>query len=200
MLKNFVGLVTGGASGLGKATVERLIREGARVTIVDLPSSKGQEIVQNLNNSEIQKCQFIPCDIRNEKEVQDALNATKDKFHKLDGIINCAGIAQSRMIYNFSKNTPQNLEDFKNCLTTNLVGTFNVIRLSVELMAQNDPDLDGQRGVIVNTASIAAFDGSCGQASYAAAMGGIVGMTLPIGEKHTVIFNFTKKKNFFFMK
>ena len=196
MLKNFVGLVTGGASGLGKATVERLIREGARVTIVDLPTSKGQEIVENLNSSseadEIQKCQFIPCDIRNENEVQEALNATKDTFQKLNGVINCAGIAHSRMIYNFNQNKPQNLKDFTNCLMTNVVGTFNVIRLSVELMSHNDPDPDGQRGVIVNTASIAAFDGSCGQAAYAAAMGGIVGMTLPIGEIYSIKLNFTQ--------
>ena len=194
MLKNFVGLVTGGASGLGKATVERLIREGARVTIVDLPTSNGQEIVKNLNSSSdsgaaIQKCQFIPCDIRNEYEVQEALNATKDTFQKLNGVINCAGIAHSRMIYNFNQNKPQNLKDFTNCLMTNVVGTFNVIRLSVELMSQNDPDLDGQRGVIVNTASIAAFDGSCGQAAYAAAMGGIVGMTLPIGKIYSILLN-----------
>ena len=142
MLKSFVGLVTGGASGLGKATVERLIREGARVTIVDLPSSKGQEIVENLNSSEdFQKCQFIPCDIRNENEVQDALNATKDKFQKLNGVINCAGIAHSRMIYNFNQNKPQNLKDFQNCLMTNVVGTFNVIRLrflnQVNLFSRN---------------------------------------------------------------
>lgn len=177
MLKNTVALVTGGASGLGKACVERLVREGARVTLADLPNSKGQEIAKNLGETQ---CQFVPCDITKESDVQEALSATKDKFHRLDTSINCAGIGVAFKTYNFNKEKPHSLDDFTRVQMVNVVGTFNVIRLSVGLIGQNDPDMDGYRGVVINTASIAAYDGQMGQAAYSASKGAIVGMTLPI--------------------
>lgn len=177
MLKNIVGLVTGGASGLGKATVERLIREGAKVTIVDLPSSKGHDLAKELGED---RCLFAPADITKEKDVSDALAATRNKFRKLDTAINCAGIGVAFKTYNFNKNRPHELDDFLRVQMVNVVGTFNVIRLSAGLIGENEPDLDAQRGVIINTASIAAFDGQMGQAAYSASKGAIVGMTLPI--------------------
>ena len=177
MLKNVVGLVTGGASGLGKATVERLVREGARVTLADLPSSKGHEVAKALGED---NCLFVPCDITKEKDVKEALNATKDRFHKLDTAISCAGIGVAFKTYNFNKDKPHSLEDFTRVQMVNVVGTFNVIRLSVELIGRNEPDMDGYRGVVINTASIAAYDGQMGQAAYSASKGAIVGMTLPI--------------------
>ncbi len=177
MLKNVVGLVTGGASGLGRATVERFIREGARVTMVDLPTSKGAEVVKEIGSDRLI---FVPADITKEQDVLNALDETKAKFQKLDAAVNCAGIGVAFKTYNFNKNKPHLLEDFSKVQMVNVVGTFNVIRLSVGLIGANEADIDGQRGVIINTASIAAYDGQMGQAAYSASKGAIVGMTLPI--------------------
>ncbi|XP_023326912.1 3-hydroxyacyl-CoA dehydrogenase type-2 [Eurytemora carolleeae] len=176
MLKNVVGLVTGGASGLGKATVERFIREGARVTLCDLPSSQGPEVAKSLGEN----CLFAPVDVTKPEDVESALALTKGTFGRLDATINCAGIGVAFKVYNFNKNKPHDLNDFIKVQMVNTVGTFNVIRLSVGLMGQNQPDDDNQRGVIVNTASVAAFDGQMGQAAYSASKGAIVGMTLPL--------------------
>jgi len=176
MLKNVVGLVTGGASGLGKATVERIVREGGRVTLCDLPSSAGGELAHSLGDS----CVFAPTDITKVSDVEEALALTKKSFGRLDATVNCAGIGVAFKTYNFNKNLPHSLDDFAKVLTVNTVGTFNVIRLSAGLMGQNEPDSDNQRGVIINTASVAAFDGQMGQAAYSASKGAIVGMTLPI--------------------
>ncbi len=176
MLKNVVGLVTGGASGLGKATVERIVREGGRVTLCDLPSSAGADLAKALGSN----CVFAPTDITKVSDVEEALALTKKSFGRLDAAVNCAGIGVAFKTYNFNKNLPHNLDDFAKVLTVNTVGTFNVIRLSAGLMGQNEPDADNQRGVIINTASVAAFDGQMGQAAYSASKGAIVGMTLPI--------------------
>lgn len=115
-----------------------------------------------------------------EKDVAAALALTKEKFSKLDVVVNAAGIAVAHKTYNFNKQLPHALEDFAKVLTVNTVGTFNVIRLSVGLMGENRPNADGQRGVVVNTASVAAYDGQMGQAAYSASKGAIVGMTLPL--------------------
>jgi len=176
MLKNVVGLVTGGASGLGKATVERFVREGAKVTLVDLPTSEGKQVAENLGKN----CIFAPCDITSEGDVTRALDDTKRAFGKLDATVNCAGIAVAYKTYNFNKNTCHKVEDFAKCVTVNLVGTFNVCRLAAGLMGEKEPCADNQRGVIINTASVAAFDGQMGQVAYSASKGGIVGMTLPM--------------------
>ncbi|CAL1529098.1 unnamed protein product [Lymnaea stagnalis] len=175
-LKNVVGLVTGGASGLGRATVERFVREGAKVVLCDLPNSKGKELATALGEN----CIFAPTDVSSEQDVSKALEIAKDKFGRLDAAINCAGIGVAFKTYNFNKKKPHELEDFVKVLKVNTVGTFNVIRLSVGLIGDNHPNADGQRGVIVNTASVAAYDGQMGQAAYSASKGAIVGMTLPI--------------------
>lgn len=177
MLRGTVGLVTGGASGLGRATVERFLKEGAKVTMCDLPTSAGEKLAQDLGTDDVI---FAPVDVTKEEDVNRALDATKDKFGKLDAVVNCAGIGVAFKTYNFNKSRAHSLEDFQRVLTVNTAGTFNVIRLSAALLGANEPTDDGQRGVIVNTASVAAFDGQIGQAAYSASKGAIVGMTLPI--------------------
>ncbi|XP_057661794.1 3-hydroxyacyl-CoA dehydrogenase type-2 [Diorhabda carinulata] len=177
MIKGAVSLVTGGASGLGKATVERLVQQGSRVVLCDLPASKGKEIASTYDED---KVLFTPVNVTSEDDVKNALTAAKDKFGKLNNVINCAGIGVAFKTYNFKKKLPHSLEDFTKVLSVNTIGTFNVIRLAVGLIGENEPDDNGCRGVIVNTASIAAFDGQMGQAAYAASKGGIVGMTLPL--------------------
>ncbi|KAI5633136.1 short chain dehydrogenase domain-containing protein [Phthorimaea operculella] len=176
MFKGLVGLVTGGSSGLGRATAELLVKQGGRVIICDLPSSNGQETAKQFGEN----AAFVPTDVTSEQDVKNALQTTKDKFGRLDVAVNCAGIATAARTYNFKKEQPFDLKAFKKTIEVNLIGTFNVIRLAAGLIGKNAPDADGQRGVIVNTASIAAFDGQIGQAAYAASKAGVVGMTLPI--------------------
>jgi len=177
MLKGAVTLVTGGASGLGRATVERLVSQGSRIVLCDLPTSKGNEVAKQLGDD---KCIFAPVNVTSEKDVQDALEATKAKFGKLDNIVNCAGIGVAFKIYNFNKNLPHKLEDFQNVINVNLVGTFNVSRLGVGLIGQNEPNENGQRGVVVNTASVAGYEGQMGQVAYASSKAAIIGLTLPM--------------------
>ncbi|XP_075772075.1 3-hydroxyacyl-CoA dehydrogenase type-2 isoform X1 [Pelodiscus sinensis] len=171
-----VGLVTGGASGLGRATAERLVQQGASALIVDLPTSNGQSVAQALG----ERCVFAPADVTSEADVKGALALAREKFGRLDVAVNCAGIAVAIKTYNSKKDAPHSLEDFQRVINVNIAGTFNVIRLSAGEMGRNSPDADGHRGVIVNTASVAAFEGQVGQAAYSASKGGIVGMTLPI--------------------
>lgn len=169
-------MVTGGASGLGRATVERLARAGSKVVLGDLPSSQGQQIANELGDNVV----FVPLDVTSEKDVTTALEVAKEKFGGLDVTVSCAGIGIAVRTYNFNKNLPHKLEDFARVINVNTIGTFNVIRLSAGLMGKNEPNADGQRGVIINTASVAAYDGQIGQAAYAASKAAIVGMTLPI--------------------
>ncbi|XP_022125737.1 3-hydroxyacyl-CoA dehydrogenase type-2 [Pieris rapae] len=176
MFKGLVGIVTGGASGLGKATVEQLLKQGGRVVICDLPSSPGADVAKQLGNDTA----FVPVDVTSEKDIRNALQTTVDKFGRLDVAVNCAGIATASRIYNFKKNQPFDLKAFQKTIEVNLVGTFNVIRLVAGLIGKNAPNADGQRGLIINTASIAAFDGQIGQAAYSASKAGVVGMTLPV--------------------
>ncbi|XP_014258910.1 3-hydroxyacyl-CoA dehydrogenase type-2 [Cimex lectularius] len=175
-LKNIVALVTGGASGLGKACVERISREGGRVVLCDLPTSKGATVAKETGPN----VEFAPVDVTSEKDVEDAVALAKSKFGRLDCAVSCAGIGVAFKTYNFNKSLPHKLEDFTKVLMVNSVGTFNVIRLSVGLIGKNEPDENGSRGVIVNTASVAAYDGQIGQAAYSASKGAVVSMTLPI--------------------
>jgi len=175
MLKGLVGLVTGGASGLGRATVERLVRNGASVMICDLPMSEGAKLSSELGPN----CAFSPTDVASEPDVLKTLAMTKEKFGKLDVAVNCAGIGVAFKTYNFNKKLPHKLDDFQRCINVIATGTFNVLRLAAGLIGENTPNKDGQRGVIINTASIAAFDGQMGQIAYAASKGAIVSMTLP---------------------
>ncbi|XP_063548304.1 3-hydroxyacyl-CoA dehydrogenase type-2-like [Cydia strobilella] len=176
MLKGMVSLVTGGASGLGKATVERFINHGGRVVILDLQATRAEQVAKQFGSEVIAS----PGCITSEDDVKKALQLAKDKFGRLDTLVNCAGHVATHQIYNFNKDRPCDLEGFQKCVNINTIGTFNVTRLAVGLMGQNKPNEQGQRGVVVNTASTIAYEGDIGQAAIAASTAGIVGMTLPI--------------------
>ena len=167
-----VALVTGGASGLGLATVRELHAQGARVVILDLPASEGETIAEDLGERAV----FAPGDVTSPANVTAALD-TAGQLGTLRITVNCAGIGNG--IRTVGKNGPFPLDAFTKVINVNLVGTFNVIRLAAERISQ-PPESGEERGVIVNTASVAAFDGQIGQAAYSASKGGIVGMTLPI--------------------
>lgn len=169
-----VALVTGGASGLGRATVEGLLAAGASAVIVDLPSSEGETLAKELGD----EAAFAPADVTDEEEVRAAVRTAVDSFGGLHVAVNCAGVGFPGRVLT-RDGTANDLERFEFVIRVNLIGTFNVLRLAAEQMATQEPDGE-ERGVIVNTASIAAFDGQIGQAAYAASKGGVVGMTLPI--------------------
>ena len=168
--ENTVALVTGGASGLGGATTRRLHALGAAVVILDLPSSPGKDLAEELGD----RVRFVPADVRDEAQVQAAVDAARE-LGPLRIAVNCAGVGTPGRVV--GKRGPLPLEDFKTVIDINLVGTFNVARLAAAAMLDNEP-VDGDRGVIVMTASIAAYDGQIGQAAYAASKGGVVGLTL----------------------
>ncbi|GHE84932.1 3-hydroxyacyl-CoA dehydrogenase [Amycolatopsis deserti] len=169
---NAVALVTGGASGLGLATVKELHGRGAKVVIVDLPSSQGEAVAKELGDGVV----FAAADVTDEAQVSAALDAA-EQLGTLRVAVNCAGIGNA--IKTVGKQGAFPLEAFTKVINVNLVGTFNVIRLAAERIAKTEPAGE-ERGVIINTASVAAFDGQIGQAAYSASKGGIVGMTLPI--------------------
>ncbi|MCI0547765.1 MAG: 3-hydroxyacyl-CoA dehydrogenase [Candidatus Rokubacteria bacterium] len=167
-------VVTGGASGLGRATVERVAEAGARVVVLDLPRSAGAELAGRLG----ERALFAPTDVTSADEVTAGLDAALARFGAIHGLVNCAGIGTAEKTV--GKRGAADLAAFIRVIQVNLIGTFNSIRLAALRMAANPPDGEGERGVIVNTASVAAFDGQIGQAAYSASKGGIVGMTLPI--------------------
>lgn len=167
-----VALVTGGSSGLGLATVHHLVDLGAQVVILDLPTSAGESVAQSFGGKVI----FVPGDVTDEQQVQKAVGIASEQG-PLRILVNCAGMGIPAKTV--GKHGPAELEGFVRTVTVNLVGTFNVIRLAAAEMAQLAP-VDGERGVIINTASVAAFEGQIGQAAYSASKGGIVGMTIPI--------------------
>lgn len=176
-IKNKAFFVTGGASGLGRATVEMLIAEGASVLIADVNEEEGNI----LSNSVGEKAQFLKTDVSSEQDVQQAIDLAVEVFGSLDGAINCAGIGPAERV--LGRQGMHRLETFSNVVRVNLVGTFNVLRLAANTIQNNTPDADGERGVIINTASVAAYEGQIGQAAYAASKGGIVSMTLPIARE-----------------
>jgi NAD(P)-dependent dehydrogenase (short-subunit alcohol dehydrogenase family) len=165
-----VALVTGGASGLGEATTRRLHDSGAAVVVIDLPSSPGQALAAELGD----RIRFCPADVRDEEQVQSAIAAARE-LGELRIAVNCAGVGTPGRVV--GRKGPMDLDSFRNVIDINLIGTFNVVRLAAAAMLGNDP-ADGDRGVIVMTASIAAYDGQIGQAAYAASKGGIVALTL----------------------
>lgn len=167
-------LVTGGASGLGAACVRLLTQSGAKVVIADLNSETGTALANELGNSTL----FVQTNVTEEESMQAAVRAAVEKFGGLHVLINCAGIGIAERV--LGKNGPASLASFTRVININLIGTFNAIRLAAAAMAENTPNEGGERGVIINTASVAAFDGQIGQAAYSASKGGIVGMTLPI--------------------
>jgi NAD(P)-dependent dehydrogenase (short-subunit alcohol dehydrogenase family) len=167
-------LITGGASGLGRATAERLRAAGGNVVLLDLAKSPGADVATTLGEGAL----FAPGDVTSADDVSAALEAAVKRFGGLQGLVNCAGIGTADKT--FGKRGSADLAGFTRVIQVNLIGTFNCIRLAAARMAENAPNAEGERGVIVNTASVAAFDGQIGQAAYSASKGGIVGMTLPI--------------------
>jgi NAD(P)-dependent dehydrogenase (short-subunit alcohol dehydrogenase family) len=176
-LANKIFLVTGGASGLGAACVRLLTQSGARVVIADVNSEIGAALAQELTATTL----FVQTDVTSEASVQNTIQTTIEHFKGLHGVINCAGIGIAEKV--LRKSGPASLEAFTRVININLIGTFNVIRLAGEVISKNEASASGERGVIINTASIAAFDGQIGQAAYSASKGGIVGMTLPIARE-----------------
>jgi len=173
-LKDAVAVITGGGSGLGEATARDFVASGAKVVLLDLPNSPGAKLAESLGGAAL----FAPTDVASEKETADAIASAVDRFGTVHVAVNCAGIGKAQRT--ISKDGPHSLELFSRVIQVNLIGTFNVIRLAAAQMAKNAPNEDGERGVIINTASIAAYDGQIGQAAYSASKGGVVGMTLPI--------------------
>ncbi len=170
-IANKVFIITGGASGLGEGTARMLAREGAKVVIADLQVERGEALAQELGGA------FVKCDVSQEADGQ-AVVAKAVSLGKLMGLVNCAGIAPAAKTV--GKEGAHSLATFAKVIQVNLVGSFNMIRLAAEAMSKNEPEATGERGVMISTASVAAFDGQMGQAAYAASKGGVVGMTLPI--------------------
>lgn len=169
-----VALISGGASGLGGATARRLVDGGAKVVLLDRNEKLGESYAAELGEN----ARFAKADVTSEEDVQAAVDLAKSEFGGLHININCAGVGNA--MRTVSKKGPMPLNQFNIVIQINLIGTFNCIRLAATAMAENEPGEEGQRGVVVNTASVAAFDGQIGQAAYSASKGGIVGMTLPI--------------------
>ena len=176
-IKDAVAVITGGASGLGLATAKALLDEGAKVVLLDLPSSKGEDVAKALN-SELggDRARFAPADVCDEEAVTKAFDLA-ETLGPVRVVVNCAGTGDAIRV--LSKKGVYPLDKFARIVNINLIGTFNVLRLGAERMMNADPVGD-ERGVIINTASVAAFDGQIGQAAYSASKGGVVGMTLPI--------------------
>lgn len=170
-IKDKVFIVTGAASGLGEGTARMLVAQGARVVLADLQVERGEAVAKELG------AHFIKCDVTQEADAQ-AVVAAATSAGKLMGLVNCAGIAVGQRTV--GKEAPHALDLFAKVININLVGSFNMIRLAAQAMSRNEPESTGERGVLINTASVAAYDGQIGQAAYAASKGGIVGMTLPI--------------------
>lgn len=164
-------IVTGGASGLGEGTARMLAAAGGKVVIADMQAEKGQAVAQAIGGV------FVRCDVTSEADGQ-AVIAQATALGKLMGLVNCAGVAPAEKIV--GKNGAHSLANFSKTISINLIGSFNMMRLAAEAMGKNEPESTGERGVLISTASVAAYDGQIGQAAYAASKGGIVGMTLPI--------------------
>jgi NAD(P)-dependent dehydrogenase (short-subunit alcohol dehydrogenase family) len=166
-----VFIVTGGASGLGEGTARMLAASGAKVVVADMQAEKGEAVAKDIGGA------FVKCDVTQEADGQ-AVVAKAVSMGKLMGLVNCAGIATAEKTV--GKNGPHALASFAKTVTVNLIGSFNMIRLAADAMSKNEPETTGERGVMISTASVAAYDGQIGQAAYSASKGGIVGMTLPI--------------------
>jgi NAD(P)-dependent dehydrogenase (short-subunit alcohol dehydrogenase family) len=166
-------LTTGGASGLGAACAKRFVANGAQVVIADLDSAAGEKLAAELGNA----ARFVRTDVTNADDAQAAIDTAVQTFGTLRGLVQCAGVLGASRIV--GKNGPHDLALFERVVRTNLIGTFNMLRLTAAAMTNNEPDGNGQRGVIINTSSVAAFDGQLGQAAYAASKGGVASLTLP---------------------
>ena len=168
-------VVTGGASGLGEDTVRRFVKGGANAVILDLQEERGQNLAQELGS----QAAFIKCNVVEPEDVQAAVKFALDKFGRVDILVSCAGVATAMKTADARKG-PHDMAVFKRAIDINLVGTFDVIRTCAQAMLANEPNVEGERGVIINTASVAAYDGQIGQVAYAASKAAVVGMTLPL--------------------
>jgi NAD(P)-dependent dehydrogenase (short-subunit alcohol dehydrogenase family) len=180
-IHNRVFFITGGGSGLGAATARLLAGSGAYVVIGDVNDEGGESVAGELGED----ARFVLTDGTDEESVQTALDTTLDAFGGLHGLVNCAGVGPATKV--LGKKGPHPLEDFRKTVEINLVGTFNAIRLAAAIMAENEPDEAGERGVMINTASVAAFDGQVGQPAYAASKGGVVALTLPVAREFATL-------------
>lgn len=176
-LNDSVFMVTGGSSGLGAATARGFHAAGARILICDLDDLKGRALASELGD----RARYLHTDVTVEHDAMRAVQAAQEKFGGLQGLVNCAGIGPAERV--LGKSGPHSLQAFSRCIGVNLIGTFNMIRLAAAAIAAAAPQPSGERGVIINTASIAAYEGQIGQAAYSASKAGIVGMTLPIARE-----------------
>ena len=176
-IKNKTFLITGGASGLGYATAKMIIENGGNAVLLDVNAETGEKAENELGKN----TKFVKADVTSEEQVQNAVDAAVNHFGGINGVANCAGIGPAMRVV--GKNGPHGLDFFTKIININLIGTFNVLRLATNIIQNNEPNEGGERGVIINTASVAAFDGQIGQAAYAASKGGIVAMTLPIARE-----------------
>ena len=175
LIDGSVALITGGASGLGRGAAEALLRKGARVAILDLPTSPGNEVAAAFGERAV----FVPADVRDTDQVAAAIQSTLDSYGRIDLLLNAAGVVTAHRVVNRDGELFP-LERFKFSIDVNLIGLFDAVRRTAAEMAKNEPNDDGERGAIVNVASIAAYEGQVGQAAYSASKGGIVGLTLPL--------------------
>jgi len=176
-LAESVAMITGGASGLGAATARLFAGAGAKLALCDLNTDAGNALAAEFGHNGL----FVQTDVTKSEDIQGALTQIQERFGGLHIVVNCAGIATAERV--ISRQGPLPLERFERVIHINLIGTFNVIRLAASLMMQNTPNAEGERGVIINTASVAAFEGQIGQPAYAASKAGVAGMTLPIARE-----------------
>jgi NAD(P)-dependent dehydrogenase (short-subunit alcohol dehydrogenase family) len=176
-LKDKVFVVTGGGSGLGAATARGLVEAGARVLLADVNQAAGEALAVELGAA----AKFVETDVTNEASAINAIQTAVSALGGIHGLVNCAGVAPAEKVV--GKEGPHRLESFAKVININLVGTFNMLRLAAAEMQKNAPDANGERGVIINTASVAAYEGQLGQAAYAASKGGIVALTLPVARE-----------------
>jgi NAD(P)-dependent dehydrogenase (short-subunit alcohol dehydrogenase family) len=177
LIRDSVFIITGGASGLGAGTARLLVAHGARVVLADLNDAAGNALAAELGAN----ARFITTNVSDEASARACVDAAVAAFGSLHGLVNCAGIAPAEKV--LGRNGPHSLEVFSRTVSVNLIGSFNMIRLAAEAMSKGEANAAGERGVIVSTASVAAYDGQIGQAAYAASKGGVVGMTLPIARE-----------------
>jgi NAD(P)-dependent dehydrogenase (short-subunit alcohol dehydrogenase family) len=176
-IKDHVGIVTGGASGLGEATVRRLIAQGGKAVIADMNAERGEKLAAELGAA----VRFVRCDVGVDTDAVAVVKAAQDAFGRVDILVNCAGIGTPAKAV--GKDGPLPLAQFEKIIKVNLTGSFNLIRVAAATMQGQQPNENGERGVIINTASVAAYDGQIGQPAYAASKAGVVGMTLPLARE-----------------